>query len=99
MTSVDDSQAAPRHPRCVTMDALLDRTRGHTDLDWMKANFGDRSRGICVGKATIDMMVFDTTTRTAFLSRGPDYGVDWRRYAFNDVSKQPIERPLESSKR
>jgi hypothetical protein len=99
MTSVDDSQAAPRHPRCVTMDALLDRTRGHTDLDAMKANFGDPGRGICVGKATIDMMVFDTTTRTAFLSRGPDYGVDWRRYEFNDLSKQPSERPLGSSKR
>jgi hypothetical protein len=26
------------------------------------------------------MMVFDTTARTAHLSRGPDYGVAWRQY-------------------
>jgi hypothetical protein len=26
------------------------------------------------------MMVFDTTARTAHLSRGPEYGVAWRQY-------------------
>ena len=44
-------------------------------------------RGICVGKATIDMMVFDTTARTAHLSRGPEYGVAWRPYGFAGGAK------------
>ena len=65
------------------MDALLDRTRGRTDLDAMRRNFGDPARGICVGRATIDMMVFDTTSRTARASRGPNYGVAWKTYRFS----------------
>jgi hypothetical protein len=46
------------------MDALLDRTRGKTDLAAMKQHFADPDRGICVGKASIDLMVYDTTHRT-----------------------------------
>jgi hypothetical protein len=87
MTAAGARRATPRHPRCATMDALLDRTRGHTDLEAMRANFADPTRGICVGRATIDMMVFDTTTRTAHLSRGPDYGVAWREYRLADRAK------------
>jgi hypothetical protein len=49
--------------------------RGRTDLAAMQTNFCDPARGICIGRATIDMMVFDATTRTAHLSRGPEYGV------------------------
>jgi hypothetical protein len=82
MKEMTGGQGGARHPRCGTMDALLDRTRGRTDLDAMRANFGDPARGICVGKATIDMMVFDAMARTAHLSRGPAYGVAWRRYGF-----------------
>jgi hypothetical protein len=82
MTATAAGQDVPRHPRCATMDALLDQSRGHTDLDALRANFGDPARGICVGRATIDMMVFDTTARVAHLSRGPDYGVAWRPYHF-----------------
>jgi hypothetical protein len=80
MTATADGRDTRRHPRCATMDALLDRTRGHTDLAALQANFGDPARGICVGRATIDMMVFDTTARVAHLSRGPEYGVTWRKY-------------------
>jgi hypothetical protein len=87
MTADPDGHIRPRHPRCDSMDALLDRTRGQTDLDSLQRNFGDPARGICVGSATIDMMVFDTTDRTACISRGPDYGVAWRRYAFTDQAR------------
>jgi hypothetical protein len=37
---------------------------------------------INVGKATIDMMVFDTTARAAYLSRGPSYKTAWRTFTF-----------------
>jgi hypothetical protein len=87
MTEAAGGRGAPRHPRCGAMDALLDRTRGRTDLDAMRANFGDPSRGICVGRATIDLMVFDATARTAHLSRGPEYGVAWRHYGFAGGAK------------
>jgi hypothetical protein len=87
ITETAGRRGEPRHPRCGAMDALLDRTRGRTDLDTMRTNFGDPARGICVGKATIDMMIFDTTARTAHLSRGPEYGVAWRQYGFSGAAK------------
>jgi hypothetical protein len=87
MTAAPDEKVTPRHPRCDVMDALLNRTRGQTGLDALKQDFGEPARGICVGRATIDMMVFDTTNRTAHLSRGPSYGVAWRRYGFPDQAK------------
>ncbi|MFO0888073.1 MAG: C45 family peptidase [Isosphaeraceae bacterium] len=82
MTGADRNKAQPRHPRCDTMDALLDRSRGRTDLEELKQDFGDPKRRICVGRSTLDMMIFDTTERTAHLSRGPEYGVAWREYRF-----------------
>jgi hypothetical protein len=87
MTEAAGGRGPARHPRCSTMDAVLDRTRGRTDLNAMRTNFSDPARGICVGKATIDMMVFDTVARTAHLSRGPEYGVAWRRYGFEGGAK------------
>jgi isopenicillin-N N-acyltransferase-like protein len=82
MTAPAGGQETPLHPRCASMNTLLDRTRGQTDLSAMQQNFGDPARGICVGRATIDMMVFDTTACSAHLSRGPDYGAEWRKYSF-----------------
>jgi hypothetical protein len=73
--------------RSGTADALLDRTRGRTDLDAMRTNFGDPARGICVGRETIDMMVFIAMARAAHLSRGPEYGVTWREYRFAGAAK------------
>jgi hypothetical protein len=32
------------------------------------------------------MMVYNTTKREAWLSRGPSYGVDWKRFTFDDAS-------------
>jgi hypothetical protein len=87
MTEAAGVRGTARHPRCGTMDDLLDRTRGRTDLDAMRINFGDPARGISVGRATIDMMVFDTVARTAHLSRGPEYGVAWRQYGFSGGAK------------
>jgi hypothetical protein len=87
MSATPAEKEIPRHPRCASVDALLDQTRGRTDLDAMQRNFSDPARGICVGKATIDMMIFDATNRTATLSRGPDYGVAWRQYHFTGNKK------------
>jgi hypothetical protein len=39
-----------------------------------------------VGKGTIDMMIFDTTERVAWLSRGPSYRVDWKEFRFSQAA-------------
>jgi hypothetical protein len=72
----------PRHPRRVVTERLLDKTRGKTDAATLKGAFGNPAAGICDGKNTIDLMVFDTTRRAALLSRGPSYGVSWTEYQF-----------------
>ena len=38
------------------------------------------------GRSTIDMMLYNATKREAWLSRGPSYGIDWKRFAFDDAS-------------
>jgi isopenicillin-N N-acyltransferase like protein len=82
MSRTKADQAVARHPRCPTMDKLLDEASGQVELATLQRCFGEPSCGICVGTSTIDMMVFDTTHRTAHLSRGAAYGVAWKKYAF-----------------
>jgi hypothetical protein len=61
---------------------LLGEARGRNDLSRLQEYFADPRCGINVGKDTIDMMVFDTTARTAYLSRGSSYQVAWRKFEF-----------------
>jgi isopenicillin-N N-acyltransferase-like protein len=72
------------HPRCQKMYELLGSVPGKVDIPAMQRFFGDPKCEINVGKATIDMMVFDTTNRAAYLSRGPSYTVDWRKFTFDE---------------
>ena len=71
------------HPRCRKMSDLLARQTGKSDLASLQTFFSEPSFGICAGKSTIDMMVFDCTERAAYLSRGPEYGVAWKTFAFS----------------
>ena len=50
----------------------------------MQSYFADPKAGISVGKATLDLMVFDTAARAAYVSRGPAYGVRWQRFSFDE---------------
>lgn len=83
MSKTPAGEAVKVHPRCQTMEGLLKNAAGRIDLGTMQQSFADPARGICVGKNTIDMMVYDTTRRTAHLSRGADYGVAWKEYEFS----------------
>jgi isopenicillin-N N-acyltransferase-like protein len=70
------------HARCQSMYDLLRTTQGKNSLTRLQDYFGDPKHKINVGKGTIDMMVFDTTARTAHLSRGTSYKASWREFAF-----------------
>src|SRR6516165_562998 len=48
MTDAAGERGSSRPLRCDTMEAQPDRTRGGTELDAMRKNFGDPARGICV---------------------------------------------------
>jgi hypothetical protein len=82
MTGTAADAQVKHHGRCQKMYDLLALSSGTNDLATLQDYFADPKHGICVGRATIDMMVFDTTNRRAYLSRGPSYGTDWRRFAF-----------------
>jgi hypothetical protein len=82
MTNTPDGKAVQLHPRCQKMYDLLASASGKIDLARMQHFFLDPKCGICVGKSTLDMMVFNTTTGEAHVSRGPDYGVSWKRFRF-----------------
>jgi isopenicillin-N N-acyltransferase-like protein len=84
MTGTPADQPVALHARCQKMYGLLGSASGKVDIASMQRFFADPKCEISVGKPTIDMMVFDTTNRTAYLSRGPSYKVDWRKFTFDE---------------
>jgi isopenicillin-N N-acyltransferase-like protein len=74
---------ASLHPRCQLMYNLLGESQTKNDLSRLQTYLADPERKINVGKGTIDMMVFDTTARAAYLSRGSSYNLSWRKFAFS----------------
>lgn len=82
MTATPADTPVKLHPRCDKMLSLLKSTEGKNTLRTMQTYFEEPKHAISVGKSTIDMMVFDTTTRTVYLSRGPNYQTEWREFRF-----------------
>jgi hypothetical protein len=82
MTGTRSGEPVAFHARCRKMFDLLAEARGKTELARLQDYFADPKYAINVGKDTIDMMVFDTTARTAYLSRGPSYEIAWRTFTF-----------------
>lgn len=82
MQSTRPNGAPAQHPRCERMCRLLEGSRGRNGQDMLQRYFSDPKHEISEGKATIDMMIFNTTARTATLSRGPDYAEAWREFRF-----------------
>jgi hypothetical protein len=68
---------------------LLGQSQGKNDLSRLQDYFADPKHAINVGKSTIDMMVFDTTARAAYLSRGPSYKTSWREFVFGAKEETP----------
>jgi|GEM_PF-1229144 len=85
MTGTPDGEPVKYHPRCQKMYDLLAKSAGQTDRQTLARYFSEPECGICVGKGTIDMMIFDTTDRVAWLSRGPSYQVDWKEFRFGQA--------------
>lgn len=85
----DGSERLKVHARCRHTESILAGARGKIDGKFLQEVFADPALGICQGAGTIDMMVFDLTGRRAWLSRGADYGVDWKAFAFAEALSAP----------
>ncbi len=80
MTNVAAPATIKQHPRCEKRNQFLDGLNGKVTQNMLERAFADSKYQISVGKSTIDIMVFNTTTRTARVSRGPAYGEAWREF-------------------
>jgi isopenicillin-N N-acyltransferase like protein len=91
MTEAKPGQAVELQPLCQQMYKLLEQTAGKNDRKTLERYLTGREHGIMGWKSptnkTIDVLMFDTSTRKAYFSRGPEYGLEWREFGFHD-SKQ-----------
>ena len=84
MTRTAEGAKVKYHARCQKMYDLLGASKGKTDRETLQHYFADPKCGICAGKSTLDLMVYDTTAGEAYLSRGPGYAVAWQKFTFAD---------------
>ncbi len=89
MTGAPSGEPPRLHARCQKMYDLLGQSQGKNDLSQLQDYFADPKYAINVGKSTIDMMVFDTTARVAYLSRGSSYKTSWRKFEFEAKQQAP----------
>jgi isopenicillin-N N-acyltransferase-like protein len=85
MTHTAAGQVVQNHPQCRRMNELLDGARGKLDRAMLQGFFGDHRSTICKHFGTLDAMLFDTTARTAYVSRGPGCSGRWKRFGFEDA--------------
>lgn len=88
MTADKSGGPAQLHDRCAQMYRLLEKSAGKNDRKMLERYFTGREYGIMSWKSpknkSIDVMIFDTTARKALLSRGPEYGLEWREFGFTN---------------
>lgn len=82
MTGTPPDKPVPRHPQCQRMADLVEATKGKLDQPTLQGFFGDHESTICKHFGTLDSMVFCTTTREAFITRGPGCLARWQRFTF-----------------
>jgi isopenicillin-N N-acyltransferase-like protein len=85
ITGTPRNRPVEYHPQCRRMYDLLAGARGKLDRATLQTFFGDHQSTICKHFGTLDAMLFDTTTRTAYISRGPGCSGRWKRFGFDDA--------------
>lgn len=78
LTGTPADKAAPMNPRCKRVQEVLDRQKEPAGRAAVEAAFADRE----VGKDALDVMIFNTTKREAYLSRGPGHKTRYTRFDF-----------------
>jgi isopenicillin-N N-acyltransferase-like protein len=85
------------HPQCQRMCELLAGSKGKLDRATLQGFFGDHKSTVCKhpgfkegggvsdGGFTVDSMLFNCTTKEAFVSRGPGCSGRWKRFTFRDA--------------
>ncbi len=88
-TGTPAGEKVKRHERCDIMDGLLTKEEGRLDRELLGRLFGTHEGGVCNHSHTLDGMVFDTTQRTAWVTRGPACSARWQEFRFDDSRGDP----------
>lgn len=74
--------------RWAVFEKLLAQTAGANSKDQIQKYLQDPKYGIASGgprkNVSIDVMLFDTTAKKAYFTRGPNYGIEWREFGFGE---------------
>lgn len=84
MTDTPEGKPVKRHPQCQRMLDLLAGSAGKLDRGALQGFFGDHQSTICKHNATLDAMLFNCTTKEAYVSRGPGCSGRWKRFTFQE---------------
>jgi hypothetical protein len=84
MTGTPKGRPVPYHPQCVRMNELLRNGKGRLDRPTLQGFFGDHHSTICKHEMTLDSMLFNCTTKEAYISRGPGCSARWKRFDFEE---------------
>jgi isopenicillin-N N-acyltransferase-like protein len=84
MTRTPQGKPVPLHPQCRRMAELLRGAKGKLDRPILQSFFGDHRCTICKHNGTLDSLLFDTTKRQAYVSRGPGCSGRWKRFGFEE---------------
>jgi hypothetical protein len=89
ITNTPKDQPVKYHPQCQRMCDLLAGARGKLDRATLQGFFGDHQGTICKhlgykGGYTIDSMLFNCTTKEAYVSRGPGCSGRWKHFTFEE---------------
>jgi hypothetical protein len=76
MTSTPDGKSPPMHARCKLIHQMLDGKKRPASLETMQEAFAMKE----VGGGSLDVMVYNTTKREAYLSRGPGHKIAWKKF-------------------
>jgi hypothetical protein len=82
MTGTPPGKPVQRHPQYQRMMDLVAGSRGKIDRSVLQGFYGDHQSTICKHFATLDVMVYNTTHREAYVSRGPGCLGRWQRFTF-----------------
>jgi isopenicillin-N N-acyltransferase-like protein len=91
LTGTPEGQQVKYHPRCQKMYDLLGESSGKLNSVRLRELLSDHSICTCDGTdeprqvRTLDAMLFDTTKREAFVTRGPIGSRPWTRFGFEKV--------------
>jgi len=89
MTGTPPGQPVPRHPQCQRMVDMVEASRGKIDRRTLQGFYGDHQSTICKHFGTLDVVVFNTTQREAYVSRGPGCLGHWQRFSFSAETTRP----------